>query len=488
MLKTAANLSATVGQLIIQGSWNASTNTPTLTSGVGTKGFFYVVSVAGTTNLDGITDWQLGDWAVFNGTAWIKVDNTDQVLSVFGRQGAVVAAYGDYQNNLVTYPASAKIGNPTHIDDLQEILNHEWSSGVVGGCDLTNNGNGTVSFSSGYAMLRASADAHTTLYSCEVQAQNNLALTDGAGNYIYLDYNAGTPTFVASTSISSFNCLDKCISYLVYREGTQLYVIDAREQNVDGNRKSRRLFLDFSTFIHASGGTMIGSPSGLNVSVTSGSFYFMLQQLPHVAFDTSVAGTANANVFAYYYRNGLGGWTKVANSKTVSNSQYDDGTGTLASLGSNKYMNNWVYLLNDGPSSLAIQYGQAQYSSLSAAQAGTIPTPPPICSSIGVLIGRIITQQGTATPADVSSTFSTVFTPSAATNHNNLAGLQGGATSAYYHSDQAINQADSPTFAGLNLTSATAATVTYGGSALPQQPTGFVTVSIGGVARKIPYY
>ena len=51
--------------LVFQGTWNASTNTPTLTSGSGTTGNFYIVSVAGSTNLDGITDWKVGDWAVF---------------------------------------------------------------------------------------------------------------------------------------------------------------------------------------------------------------------------------------------------------------------------------------------------------------------------------------------------------------------------------------------------------------------------------------
>ena len=35
---------------------------PTLASGVGTQGHYYIVSVAGTTNLDGVTDWQVGDW------------------------------------------------------------------------------------------------------------------------------------------------------------------------------------------------------------------------------------------------------------------------------------------------------------------------------------------------------------------------------------------------------------------------------------------
>jgi hypothetical protein len=79
-----------LGELNYQGTWNATTNTPTLTSSVGTKGYYYVVSVAGTTNLNGITDWQIGDWAVYNGTAWQKVDNTDAVTSVNGQTGTVV--------------------------------------------------------------------------------------------------------------------------------------------------------------------------------------------------------------------------------------------------------------------------------------------------------------------------------------------------------------------------------------------------------------
>jgi hypothetical protein len=78
------------GDLNYQGTWNASTNTPTLTSSVGTKGYYYVVDVAGSTDLNGITDWKVGDWAIFNGTVWQKVDNTDAVTSVNGQVGTVV--------------------------------------------------------------------------------------------------------------------------------------------------------------------------------------------------------------------------------------------------------------------------------------------------------------------------------------------------------------------------------------------------------------
>lgn len=79
-----------VGAVTYKGTWDAATNTPTLASGSGTQGDYYVVNVAGSTNLDGITDWNIGDWAIFNGTIWEKVDNTDAVSSVNGQVGTVV--------------------------------------------------------------------------------------------------------------------------------------------------------------------------------------------------------------------------------------------------------------------------------------------------------------------------------------------------------------------------------------------------------------
>ena len=77
--------------LVFQGTWNAATNTPTLTSGSGTTGNFYIVSVAGSTNLDGITDWKVGDWAVFieQGASdqFFPIDNSS-VLDGIGTVGS----------------------------------------------------------------------------------------------------------------------------------------------------------------------------------------------------------------------------------------------------------------------------------------------------------------------------------------------------------------------------------------------------------------
>lgn len=123
--------------LSFQGTWNASTNTPTLTSGVGTAGDIYIVSVAGTTNLDGITDWGVGDWAAFSGTVWEKVDNTDQVTTVFGRTGAVTAQSGDYTATQVT--DSSTVGGATVEASLtaldvqkQDLSEKDQASGYVG--------------------------------------------------------------------------------------------------------------------------------------------------------------------------------------------------------------------------------------------------------------------------------------------------------------------------------------------------------------------
>jgi hypothetical protein len=92
---------ALIGNVNYQGLWNAATNTPTLVTppAIGTKGYYYIVSAAGT--FAGIS-FEVGDWIISNGSAWEKVDNTDAVSSVFGRTGNVVAANGDYNTSLVT--------------------------------------------------------------------------------------------------------------------------------------------------------------------------------------------------------------------------------------------------------------------------------------------------------------------------------------------------------------------------------------------------
>ena len=100
---TSATSASFTGGLSYQGSWNASTNTPTLVSSTGVNGYYYIVSVAGSTNLDGVTDWQVGDWAIFNGATWQKIDQTNLVSSVNGQVGVVSIAYADLAGAIPTW-------------------------------------------------------------------------------------------------------------------------------------------------------------------------------------------------------------------------------------------------------------------------------------------------------------------------------------------------------------------------------------------------
>jgi len=118
-----SQITALSGFVNYKGTWNASTNTPTLVSSVGTKGDYYVVSVTGSTNLNGITTWTQGDWAIFNGTAWEKVDNTDLVTSVAGRTGAITLTTADVSGlGTIATQASSNVsitgGSITGITDL----------------------------------------------------------------------------------------------------------------------------------------------------------------------------------------------------------------------------------------------------------------------------------------------------------------------------------------------------------------------------------
>lgn len=74
MLKTVSSVTNAIGALNYKGTWNANTNSPALASGVGTKGDYYVVGTAGTTTLDGISNWGIGDWVTFNGSVWQRVE------------------------------------------------------------------------------------------------------------------------------------------------------------------------------------------------------------------------------------------------------------------------------------------------------------------------------------------------------------------------------------------------------------------------------
>lgn len=104
---------AILGAVNYQGTWDAAANTPAIpAAAAGNKGHFYRVSADGATNIDGITDWKVGDWIISNGAQWQKVDNTDEVTEA---ELATVAS------NLTT-EQTARIAGDAAIRELVDSL------------------------------------------------------------------------------------------------------------------------------------------------------------------------------------------------------------------------------------------------------------------------------------------------------------------------------------------------------------------------------
>jgi hypothetical protein len=194
MLKVAGGGGAAVGAVVYQGTWDASTNTPTLTSSVGTKGNYYVVSVAGNTNLNGITDWVAGDWAIFNGSVWEKVDNTEAVISVNGQTGVVVLDAANVGAAANTVEIIAGIGldgggnlaaNVT-IDLANTAVAPDTYGDATNVAQFTVDAQGRLTAAANVAISISTANV-TGLGTMAVQNANNVAITGGSVNVTTLE-------------------------------------------------------------------------------------------------------------------------------------------------------------------------------------------------------------------------------------------------------------------------------------------------------------
>lgn len=117
-----------IGALSYKGTWNASTNTPHLTSSVGTNGDYYVVSVGGTTTLNGISTWNTGDHVLFNGSVWERVTNASF---------ANLVAYDNSTSGLAATQVQAAIDEvEARVDAAETSLSSLSTSNVTEGSNL----------------------------------------------------------------------------------------------------------------------------------------------------------------------------------------------------------------------------------------------------------------------------------------------------------------------------------------------------------------
>lgn len=124
--------------LTYKGAWDANANIPDIGASDPINGDYYKVSVSGSTNLSGITDWVSGDWAIFNGLNWEKIDQTERVISVNGYIGAVVLDPDDLDDTLTVnkFTTQAEIDKLAGIEPFAEVNNISDADAL----DLTDGG------------------------------------------------------------------------------------------------------------------------------------------------------------------------------------------------------------------------------------------------------------------------------------------------------------------------------------------------------------
>lgn len=208
---------AVLGAVSYQGTWDANANSPAIPAAAsGNKGHYYRVSTAGATNLDGITDWKVSDYLISNGATWDKIDNTDQVTSVAGRQGAVTltssdVGLGSVENtaistwvgslNLTTLGTIATgVWHGTAIEDGYVASAATWNAKQAGDATLT----ALAAYNTNGILTQTAADTFAGRTITGTASRLSVANGDGVAGNPTLNIDTG---YVGQTSITTLGTI-----------------------------------------------------------------------------------------------------------------------------------------------------------------------------------------------------------------------------------------------------------------------------------------
>ena len=208
---SALSWASVAGGLSYQGTWNASTNTPTLASSTGTNGYYYIVSTAGSTNLNGITDWQVGDWLLFNGTVWQKIDQSETLQFVTSADASVTVTTTGSTADLAVYTA------PRLISQVRNETGATLTKGTVVYISGASGNKATVS----KAICTSDATSAQTfglIFADIANNQNGYAIL--SGDLAGLDtsaFAAGTQLYLSATTAGAYTSTKQYApNHLVY--------------------------------------------------------------------------------------------------------------------------------------------------------------------------------------------------------------------------------------------------------------------------------
>lgn len=175
------------GRLLRKGYWDAVQNLPVLGNGGagGTTGDFYVVSVSGTTNIDGESVWLEGDWILNTGLVWERTSHSG------GGGGGAVSSVNAKVGDVVINATDVGLGNVSNESKTTMFTNPTFT----GTTTIQNIGFGTKQYSGGGTHTLAVDGLATNIFTDTSVA---LLPTSPANGTEYLLVNGGTGTITAT--------------------------------------------------------------------------------------------------------------------------------------------------------------------------------------------------------------------------------------------------------------------------------------------------
>ena len=319
------------------------------------------------------------------------------------------------------------IGTPSY-RNLKNVMDGYISAGYFEGGTISDSGSGQVDVTAIKGIIKTTNSDTGVNVAFDLAAQTDVSLTDNSINYIYVDYNSGAPIMSVTTDYSTITHTTQIVIGRVYRNGTILYISNVGAKICNATLRDMYRLRSLRKIERASGAE-ISCPSSRYIAITASVLFSNYTKITTSAFDSS--GTDR---WITWYRNGSGGFNQTSAESLVNNTQYDNNVGTLTSLTTNYYTVHWFYLVPTTGSQIHMVVGQAQYQKLVDTNTAVIPALlPGLISEMGLLVGKVIVQQGVSTLISLESAFTIELETATPNLHNELSGLQGGAADQYFH-------------------------------------------------------
>jgi hypothetical protein len=294
--------------------------------------------------------------------------------------------------------------------------------------------------------------------------------------YLSADYNSGTPIAKVTTAAAAGINNDSVVLIgFLFNVAGVIHFMQTGDVPVDLAQKYHSLEQFRYGYVAKVFGGTVSSASARYLQVTSGYYKQGAAFAATLALNTAVSGS-----FVRIYGDNSAGFTRVESQTQLNNTHYWNGTtDTLTALSAGRYTVRWIYQVINTTNYIVEFIHDLQYTTLGAARGSSAPIQLPVelRSPIGpaTLIARVIVQEGTTNAIEtVNYSLSNQPTATTTSEHNELAGLQGGTANEYYHLTAAqtaiATQAASDTVAGYVTTEAQTIAGVKTFAAVPELP------------------